>query len=336
MGCCCCAPKLISAAVGPGKSGDLGEPALYEPGWFSLSAGKGDLITSNYARRVWEEKEKYTGSLKVLVMCTDKDKLKVKSNKAFSTGHNPSEIFVPLLHITDAGFKVDLATATGGPVAIEEWGLDFLPYKDDIVQIRDDLKEQLANPIKNAEIAVNNFENVYAAIFFPGGHGSMIEMHNPPDGGQCGRLLRHAHANNILTGAICHGPNALRSAFDTEAKEDEFIYNGYEMSCFPDSLDESSPGFGYLPAKMHELPQDELKKLGPKITFANAKGEIETVTVCKELLTGATQKCAHAFGTKFVDLLISRCPEGFQGSPLPEEIPEEKKESGDQPLLEAT
>ena len=49
------------------------------------------------------------------------------NGKKFSTGNHLVEMALPLLHFFCAGFKIDLITPTGAPIAIEIWAM---PDKD--------------------------------------------------------------------------------------------------------------------------------------------------------------------------------------------------------------
>jgi len=48
-------------------------------------------------------------------------------HKKFSTANHPVEMALPMLHFLSAGFKIDLITPTGAPIAIEIWAM---PDKD--------------------------------------------------------------------------------------------------------------------------------------------------------------------------------------------------------------
>ena len=49
------------------------------------------------------------------------------NGKKFSTANYPVEMALPMLHFLSAGFKIDLITPTGAPIAIEIWAM---PDKD--------------------------------------------------------------------------------------------------------------------------------------------------------------------------------------------------------------
>ena len=45
------------------------------------------------------------------------------NGKKFSTGNHPVEMGLPMLHLLNAGFEIDVVTPTGAPVIIEDWAM---------------------------------------------------------------------------------------------------------------------------------------------------------------------------------------------------------------------
>ena len=92
--------------------------------------------------------------------------------------------------------------------------------------------------------------------FVPGGHGAMIGI---PDDKNVAKILRWAHEKDVFTITLCHGPGAfLSTTLDNQA----FLYKGYNMAVFPDSVDNQTPMVGYLPGKMAIGVSETLKSLG--------------------------------------------------------------------------
>ena len=64
----------------------------------------------------------YTGSNnRILMICTEEGNMTMANGKTFSTGNHPVEMGLPMLHLINAGFEIDIVTPTGAPVVIEEW-----------------------------------------------------------------------------------------------------------------------------------------------------------------------------------------------------------------------
>ena len=83
--------------------------------------------------------------------------------------------------------------------------------------------------------------------------------------------------------SLCHGPAGLLAAGIGERKED-FLYRGYEMCVFPDSLDTGANiDIGYIPGPMPWLVGERLRERGVKIVNADITGKVHKD---RRLLTG--------------------------------------------------
>jgi molecular chaperone Hsp31 and glyoxalase 3 len=232
---------------------------------------------------------------KVLVLATEQKNMEMRNGKLFSTGNHPVETLVPMLHLRNAGYEFEIATPTGKPAIIEMWAF---PQKDEYVNsIYSQYKKQLENPTSLNSLVANGLSaEDYAAVFVPGGHGAMLGL---PDDQSVGSVLKWAHDNDVFTISICHGPAAFLA---TCTGDSEFLYQGYKMAVFPDSVDAQSPMIGYLPGKMPWGLSDKLKGLG--VLLANSKADS---TVCRDrsLITGASPLAADALGKLAVETLTS-------------------------------
>ncbi|MBO6789672.1 MAG: DJ-1/PfpI family protein [Dinoroseobacter sp.] len=237
----------------------------------------------------------YTGSNnRILMICTEERNMTMANGKTFSTGNHPVEMGLPMLHLINAGFEIDIVTPTGAPVVIEEWAM---PADDaDIKGLYRDYAEAFANPGSLAEFVANKMENAgsYAAVYIPGGHGAMLGL---PDNSDVGKVLHWAHEQEMFTLALCHGPAALLAA-----KTDEgFLYDGYKMTVFPDAVDKQTPVIGYLPGPMPWWVGEKLTALGAQITNTKADASCH---VDRRLVTGASPKAANAFGRLAAETLL--------------------------------
>lgn len=239
----------------------------------------------------------YAGDKKILVVCTTKYLMEMANGKLFNTGHQASETFVPLYHFDKCGFKFDIATPDGTEVAIEEWTFPMaVGYEDKLREIQAKLKTQLTNPMKMADVPLDLAP--YAAIFMPGGHGPVVEQHKIE---ALGALLRSAHEKALPTISICHGPSALRAA----ALGGEFPYKGYKLVVFPDSVDRSTPKFGYLPGYMKEEDwvEAKLKALGCEV---QNRAMDNSTCVDRELITGASPLASQTLAVAAVKFLAEK------------------------------
>jgi len=280
-----------------------GDPKSYIPSPMALYFSK--PATTDVVANLADDKaysrffpHKYTGDGKVLVYATSKYLLETKNGKFFNTGHHTSEFLLPLHHIMAAGFSnIDIATKDGGRVALERWTFPLATgYEDMLRETHEQVKDKLEAPMQIDQVSPN-LEG-YIAIFMPGGHAPLIEMGKDP---VFGALLRKAHEQKMPLISLCHGPNALRSA----ALGGEFPFGGYRLAVFPDSMDDKSPGPGYLPGYLKEddFAEAHLKKLGMHVVNTEMD---DMVVQDRELITGSSQKASHKLGKVAVQALLNK------------------------------
>jgi molecular chaperone Hsp31 and glyoxalase 3 len=263
----------------------------YSPSKMALKMGvsdKTDFENISY--------QKYQGKKsKVLVIFTENKNLKMKNGKYFSTGNHPVEALLPMLHLKNAGFEFEIATPTGKPVVFEMWAF---PKKDEHVKsIYNELKKNFESPLKLSDFIHSSFDrsDSYSAVFLPGGHGAMIGI---PEDENVGKILRWADQNNLFTISLCHGPGAFLS---TTLGDQEFLYKGYNIAVFPDSVDNKTPMFGYLPGKMPYGLSEKLKSLG--VNLMNTKMD-KTVCVDRRLITGSSPLASNELGKLAANTLL--------------------------------
>ena len=229
----------------------------------------------------------YTGDKnRILMICTEERNMTMANGKKFSTGNHPVEMGLPMLHLMNAGYEIDIVTPTGAPVVIEDWAM---PADDkDVQNLYRDHADAFKNPGSLADFVANsmNADTSYTAIYIPGGHGAMLGL---PENADLGKVLHWAHENDLFTLALCHGPAALLAAKDKSG----FLYSGYEMTVFPDSVDKQTPMIGYLPGPMPWWVCEKLTDSGAKIINKKADASCH---VDRRLITGASPQAANAFG----------------------------------------
>ena len=240
--------------------------------------------------------KKYEGKKsKILVIFTEQKNLKMQNDKLFSTGNHPVEALLPMLHLKNAGFDFEIATPTGKPVVFEMWAF---PEKDEEVkEIYNALKSHFEKPMKLSDFIENSFNDTtsYAAVFVPGGHGAMIGI---PEDLNVSKILNWAHENDLFTISLCHGPGSFLS---TTLNNQKFIYEGYNMAVFPDSVDKKTPMVGYLPGQMPYGLSEKLKSLGANLM--NTKMD-KTVCVDRKLITGSSPLASNELGILAANTLL--------------------------------
>lgn len=108
---------------------------------------------------------------KVLVIASEERYLLMQNETLFSTGNHPVETLLPLHHMLEAGFEVEVATLTGGPVKFEWWAF---PKQDQVVGTTwNALRSKFKSPKKLSRVVDGELgdDSDYLAVFVPGGHG---------------------------------------------------------------------------------------------------------------------------------------------------------------------
>lgn len=238
------------------------------------------------------------GRWKVLMIATDERYLLMGNGKFFSTGNHPVEMLLPMHHLDQAGFPVVVATLSGNPVKLEMWAM---PKEDEAVQstYRKYLP-QLKQPKKLADVLKTAFgsDSPYIAVFVPGGHGAMSGI---PHSTEVKQVLRWAMKNDKFVITLCHGPCCLLAAAVGEPKE-KYIYKGYKICVFPDSLDTGANiDIGYIPGPMPWLVGEKLRALGVEILNTGITGQC-----CQDrkLITGDSPLASNNVGKLAADALL--------------------------------
>ena len=263
----------------------------YSPSKLALKLGtvqKTDFENISYT--------KYKGKKsKILVIFTEQKNLKMQNGKMFSTGNHPIEALLPMLHLKNAGFDFEIATPTGKPVVFEMWAF---PENDEHVKaIYNEYKSSFEQPKKLQDFIDTSLteSESYAAVFVPGGHGAMLGI---PEDKNVGKILNWADESDLFTITLCHGPGSLLT---TSLNNQKFIYEGYKMAVFPDSVDKMTPKIGYLPGLMPWGLSEKLKSLGANIV--NTKSD-KTVCLDRKLITGASPLASNELGKLAAETLL--------------------------------
>lgn len=228
------------------------------------------------------------GRWKVLMIATEERYVLVENGKMFSTGNHPVEMLLPLHHLIETGFEVEVATITGYPVKLELWAM---PGEDEaVLATHRRLAPKLKQPKKLSDVVANELgpDSDYLAVFIPGGHGAMVGL---PDSPAVGETLDWALANDKFIITLCHGPAALIAA---SLGKHESPFRGYSVCVFPDALDQGpNIEMGYLPGRLHWLVADALQKQGLTILNDDMSGKTHRD---RKLLTGDSPLASNELG----------------------------------------
>ncbi len=97
-----------------------------------------------------------------------------------------------------------------------------------------DANPSFREPVKLGDLTDEELAG-YDAVFVPGGHGPMVDMHDNPD---IGRMLSVLQARRAAIASLCHGPAMLLSA--PERHDGQWLFDGYRMTCFTDEEEDQT------------------------------------------------------------------------------------------------
>jgi len=144
--------------------------------------------------------------LKVLIVLTSHDRLGDTNAK---TGFWLEEFASPYYHFKDAGAQITLASPNGGqpPADPKSYQADFQTDATRRFEADPEAQKALANTTKLSDIRTDDFD----AVFYPGGHGPLWDLHNNTDSIS---LIEGFVASGKPVAAVCHAPAVLLKASD--------------------------------------------------------------------------------------------------------------------------
>ncbi|MDC5585188.1 protein deglycase HchA [Acinetobacter baumannii] len=274
---------------------DLAEDNAFFPSPYSLSqytSPKTDYDGTTYPTP-------YAGNKKVLMIATDERYIQMQNGKFFSTGNHPVEMLLPMFHLDNAGFEIDIATLSGNPAKLEMWAM---PKQEQVVlDTFQKYADKLKNPLKLADILENvvGENSPYAAVFIPGGHGVLAKI---PHSLEVKKVLKWAVKQDKFIITLCHGPASLLAAAVDEQPEN-YIFKDYQICVFPDSLDKGANiDIGYMPGALPWLVGENLEKLGVEILNKGITGQCHRD---RKLLTGDSPLASNNLGKLAAETLLA-------------------------------
>ncbi|MCV7419849.1 protein deglycase HchA [Mycobacterium yunnanensis] len=236
------------------------------------------------------------GRWKILAIATEERYVLCQNGKMFSTGNHPVETLLPLHHLMQAGFDVDVATIAGYPAKFELWAL---PGEDQaVLETYAALKSKLKQPKKLADVVAEDLgpDSDYLAVFVPGGHGALVGL---PVAEAVAQTLDWAMANDKFIITLCHGPAALLSVGQNGRQSP---FRGYSICVFPDALDKgANVDMGYLPGHLQWLLAEALEAQGVTVLNDDMTGRVHQD---RRLLTGDSPLAANDLGLLAADVLV--------------------------------
>jgi len=194
----------------------------------------------------------------------------VTGHEALPGGHKTGlwleEYAVPADIFRQAGMHITVASIKGGPTPIDPRSM---PENTDEPATRQAL-EELRHTVKLSEVTLAD----YAAVFFPGGHGTMFDL---PDSALIGRTVAEFVDSGRVVGAVCHGPSALVGA---RKRDGSPLIRGKKLTGFTNEEEQAVE----LDKAMPFLLQTKLEELGAE--FIGSPNWSDNVVVDGNLITG--------------------------------------------------
>eukprot|EP00743_Colponemidia_sp_Colp-15_P010921 GILK01012106.1.p1 GENE.GILK01012106.1~~GILK01012106.1.p1 ORF type:complete len:226 (+),score=29.01 GILK01012106.1:178-855(+) len=202
--------------------------------------------------------------VKVLLVATSADHL-----GAHPTGTWLEELAAPYYIWKDAGFQVDIASVQGGKIPVDAKSLENMPEVAVRFQQDSNVMNGLDNPLSLASVQLDSYD----AIFFPGGHGTVVDLPNNP---LVTKAVEAIWKKGGYVTAVCHGPNAFVGPVNDDGTP---LVAGKKVSVFTDD-EERAVG---LENAVPFLIESKLRELGANIQkgpawlpFAVADGKLIT------------------------------------------------------------
>jgi putative intracellular protease/amidase len=183
----------------------------------------------------------------VLIVLTSHDQLGDTGHK---TGFWLEEFASPYYSLLDAGASVTLASPMGGQPPLDPKSSEPGFLTDATHRFEDDkaAKTALANTVKLSSVQADNFD----AVFYPGGHGPLWDLHNDTDSIA---LIEAFIAAGKPVATVCHAPAVLLKA---KAANGDPLVMGKKVTGFSNSEEAAVELTDVVPY----LLEDELVAMG--------------------------------------------------------------------------
>lgn len=170
-----------------------------------------------------------TTTIKILMILTSQATM---GDDGAPTGVWFEELATPYYAFIDAGAEVEIASVAGGRIPIDPKSLQETGENPASVErFRND--RDAMDKIEHAKTLDDVAATDYAAVFLPGGHGTMWDL---PRSRALSDLLTSAWGDGKVVGAVCHGPAGLMGAKDADGRP---LVAGRRVSAFTNSEEEA-------------------------------------------------------------------------------------------------
>lgn len=179
------------------------------------------------------------------------------ANTGEKTGVWFEELTTPYYIFQEAGFEVKIASIQGGEIPIDPRSQKDIGENPQSVDRF--LQDKAAMEAIQSSISIESVDaNQYAAVFLPGGHGTMFDL---PDNQFLADIVADTLEDDRIVAAVCHGPAGLVSAKFADGTP---VVEGKRISAFTNA-EEDAVG---LTDDMPFLLETRLRELGAKVVAA--------------------------------------------------------------------
>lgn len=229
-----------------------------------------------------------TITMKVLIVLTSHDQLGDTGEK---TGFWLEEFACPYYRLKDAGVDITLASPRGGqpPLDPKSHEPDFQTEDTHRFDADAVAQTELANTLELSRVNVDDYD----AVFYPGGHGPLWDLHADRDSIA---LIEGFVAAGKPVAAVCHAPAVLLRARDGEGKP---LLSGKHVTGFSNS-EEAAVG---LTEVVPYLLEDELSAAGA--IYEKAEDWSPGVVVDGLIITGQNPASSAAVALALLEILKS-------------------------------
>jgi putative intracellular protease/amidase len=183
----------------------------------------------------------------ILILTTSHDRLGDTDRK---TGFYWEELALPYWAFRDAGYAVAFASPAGGMPPADPESAKPDGRAAPVQRFLDDATAMADLAASHPVAEVNAAD--YAAVFLPGGHGTMWDMSQTP---AVGAVVGQVFEQGGIVGAVCHGPAGLLAARLSDGTP---IVAGRRINGFTDAEERAAGLDGVVPY----LLETRLRALG--------------------------------------------------------------------------
>ncbi|CAI2534487.1 Molecular chaperone Hsp31 and glyoxalase 3 [Serratia proteamaculans] len=207
--------------------------------------------------------------------------------EAAPSGFYLSEVTHPYRVLTEAGFSVDFVSPKGGKTHVD--GLNL----EDLVNASFWNDAALRGATENTLVPSQIDPDVYAAIFYAGGHATMWDF---PDNAELASIAARIYERGGVVSAVCHGPAGL---VNIKLSDGRYLVTDKDVSAFTNDEERAVDLYDTVPFLLADVLQDRGARHLPAANFE------AQVVVSERLVTGQNPASAKGVAEAILPLLAS-------------------------------